>query len=383
MLGLNPQLVLTAILLFSLALRFLSLLVSHTENDEQIYLALAAKVSNHFSDYTLQGTEILKRLPQGTYNQPIFLRPPLFVYLLSMCDSFRAQLLIPLLAGLGVIWTTFFLGKRLALPQSTSLLACIVLACCPILLFTSVHIWADILLALLVCLTLLLFLLAIERNAKSLFASAGVAFGLAILSKETAVLMLPALLYATFKEGAFTRGLTRLLYFGVPAVMVCSPWFYHFHQVTGVFFKGAEITEENLRIPFINMMVNRPWYFYFWHIVVLSPIYVFAYFEIVERLKKRESLTEVVWAISYLVPLTLVGLLGQGYQTRYILPAIPGLALLAASAVHRRRATWVAATAVVLLAYGLLTGILDSLLFRPVDLFAAHEFFWGPLLAAK
>jgi 4-amino-4-deoxy-L-arabinose transferase-like glycosyltransferase len=237
-----------------------------------------------------------------------------------------------------------------------------------------------VLLALLVCLTLLLFLVAVERKNTLLFALAGLVFGLGFLTKETAVLIVPVLLYVNLRKGVSSTGLRQLLSFAVPALVVCSPWFYHLHRLTGAFMKGSEITADNLRIPFINMMVHRPWYFYFWHLLVISPIYLFGYFEIVERLKRRESLVEVIWVMSYLVPLTIVGLLGHGYQTRYIVPAIPGLALLTATWLHRHRGAWVAATAIVLLSFGLFTGFLDSLLFRPVDLFTAYEFFSGPLL---
>jgi 4-amino-4-deoxy-L-arabinose transferase-like glycosyltransferase len=381
--GLSPRMVLAALLLFSLMLRLLGLLVSHTETDEKIYLTLAQKVSQHLFDYNLQGTPILPTLPQSTYNHPIFLRPPLFVYLVALFGSVRAHLFVPLLAGVGVLWTTFLLGKKLSLAPSTTLLACVVLACCPILLFTSVHLWADVLLALMVSLTLLLFLLALEAGAALLFALSGAAFGLAVLTKETAVLILPALLYLCFRRGLSGASMRQLVLFGLPAGLVCFPWFYQFHRLTGAFIKGSGITEENLRIPFIDMMVHRPAYFYFLHIVVLSPIYIFGYFDVVERIRKKESLTEVIWVASYLVPLTIVGLLGQGYQTRYIVPAVPGLALLTADWLYRHRNGWVTVTAITFLLCGLLTGILDSLLFRPADLFAAYEFFWGPLLAAK
>src|SRR5205823_11679774 len=97
-------------------------------------------------------------------------------------------------------------------------------------------------------------------------------------------------------------------YFALPALVICSPWFYYFHKVTGSFIKGTEITEENLRFPFVDMIVHRPWYFYVVQIVSLSPAYAFGYFEIAERLKKHEPLTEVVWVVSYLLPLTIFGL---------------------------------------------------------------------------
>jgi len=364
-------LVLASILLFFVALGLSTLFVTHNENDEQIYLTLADKVSKNFTDYTLQGTPLLAQLPQGTYNQPIFLRPPLFAYLLALLGFFQGRVLLPLISGLGALWITFFIGKKLGLPPSTALNACLLLSVCPILLFASTRILIDALLALLVSVTLLLFLTAQERSSAILFILAGVVFGLAILTKETAVLIVPVLLYVTFRRT--DEPLKTLLYFSFPAVLVCSPWFYYFHKLTGTFIKGSEITEENLKLPFVDMMVHRPWYFYFVQIVSLSPVYAFGYFEIAERLKKNETLTEAVWVVSYFVPLTIFGLLGQGYQTRYVLPAIPGLALLTANGL-RRRANWATITAIFLLAYALWAAVLNSLLFRPGDLFWPFEF---------
>jgi hypothetical protein len=65
--------------------------------------------------------------------------------------------------------------------------------------------------------------------------------------------------------------------------------------------------------------------------------------------------------------------MGNSYQTRYILPAIPALALLAAASLCRQK-RWVHIGAVVLLAYELLTGILNSVLFKLADVFTPFQF---------
>jgi 4-amino-4-deoxy-L-arabinose transferase-like glycosyltransferase len=370
---LSSRLLLFSILLFALTLRLHALLIVHSENDEIIYQTLAEKVTKNLSDYTLQGTSLLPQLPKGTYDQPLFLRPPLFVYLLALFSAFHAAALLPILSGLGVLWATFAIGKKLAFQENTALVACLVLSFCPILLFSSVRILIDGLLALLVSGTLLLFLTALEEEKKSLVIFSGVTFGLALLTKETAVLILPVLSYLWFRKGPVTGKVRFFLYFWIPALLICAPWFYYFHKVNGYFFAGSEISQENLEFPFVNMMVHRPWYFYFVHVALLSPIYVFGYFEIVERAKKKESLTEVVWVLSYFVPLTFYGLMGQGYQTRYILPAMPGLALLTASGLSRRGSR-VAVIAILLLGYALWTGILNSVLAKPPDLYTPFEF---------
>ena len=42
--------------MFAIALRLTALFIPHNEADEVIYLTLAEKVTQNFSDYTLQGT---------------------------------------------------------------------------------------------------------------------------------------------------------------------------------------------------------------------------------------------------------------------------------------------------------------------------------------
>jgi len=111
-LRLDPRLTLGAILLFALALQLTTLFVPHNEGDEVIYLTLADKVSKNFTDYTLQGSPLLAKLPKATYDQPIFLRPPLFVYLLALFGIFNASLFLPVLASLATLWTTSDLAKN-------------------------------------------------------------------------------------------------------------------------------------------------------------------------------------------------------------------------------------------------------------------------------
>ncbi len=145
--------------------------------------------------------------------------------------------------------------------------------------------------------------------------------------------------------------------------------------MTGAIFRGSEIAAENLKIPFIRMMVNRSWHFYLSHLVLLAPIYLFGCFAFVERLRKKESLLEPIWVLCYLIPLTVFGLTGQGYQTRHFLPALPALAILTADGLCRL-GSQVRILAVILLAYGLWTSLLNSLLFKLADLFTPFRFIW-------
>jgi 4-amino-4-deoxy-L-arabinose transferase-like glycosyltransferase len=287
---------------------------------------------------------------------------------------FNAYLFLPLLASLATLWTTLELAGKLSKQNDHKILTAALLALCPILLFSSVRILIDSVLALLVGLTVLLTIVAVDRAKAPLFAAAGLVFGLAALTKETAVLILPVVLYLVLRDGVNRRSLIALTYFAMAAALVAAPWFVYFFQITGSFARGTVIDAENLRLPFIKMAVERSWYFYFAHVVLVAPIYLFGYFEIVARIRRRESLTEVIWVLSYFIPLTVYGFMGNSYQTRYLLPAIPALALLSASALERQK-HWAHVTAAILLAYQLLTGILNTTVFRLADVFSPWQFF--------
>ncbi len=370
----SRDIVIFSIIMFAIALRLTALFIPHNEADEVIYLTLAEKVTQNFSDYTLQGTPLLAKLPKATYDQPIFLRPPLFVYLLAFFGIFHAQVFLPLLSALGTLWTTSAIATKLSKQNNQMILSCLVLSFCPILLFSSVRILIDIVLALLVSLCVLITILAIEKAKTPIFAIAGLIFGLALLTKESAVFILPVILYLILRPGINLQSLISIACFAVAALLISTPWFLYFFKVTGSFARGAVIDAEYLQVPFIKMAVERSWYFYFLHVALISPVYLFGYFEIIERLRKRESLTEVIWVLSYFIPLTVHGFMGNSYQTRYILPAIPALALLTAASLNRQK-HWAQLTAVVLLAYELLTGILNSVVFKLADVFSPFQFF--------
>lgn len=374
----NTHLVLLATILFSLVIRLPALFTPHIENDEVIYQTLADKVSKNPLDYSLQGTAILEKLPKLNYDHPIFHRPPLFVYLLAFFRSLFGKnlgILLPILSGALMIMIIFLLGRE-AYGEKKALLATSLVSFCPTFLFASTRILIDILLALLVSLTVFILIISIKKQKVIGYIFSGLIFGLAVLTKETAFLVLPTCLYLIFKEGITAKKVLFALCMGGVSFLVCFPWFYHFYRVSGTFLPWwAKIYKENLSMfPFVDMTVNRPWYFYFLQLILISPVYIFGYFNLVKRIRDKKDLTEVLWIFSYFIVLTIHGISGQGYQTRYILPAIPALSLLSADILVKVNKI-ILVIAIFFLAYGFLTGLLNSLLFKPADLFSIFYFF--------
>ena len=372
---------LPAVLLFSLLLRLPALFVSHIENDEVIYQTLADKVSHDPLDYTLRGTGILANLPSMNYDQPLFHRPPLFVYLLAIVRNVLGKdrgVLLSILAALFTIAAVFGIAKARYNEKSARLCA-VIISACPLLLFCSTRILIDAQLVFLVTLTVGVFLMAIRKKSRLLFSLSGLALGLACLTKEPGMLIVLACVYLLFKDGINKEKGMHLLYFLGCAVLAVFPWYFWFFTTYGTLIPWwAKIFPENIEMfPFMRMVVNRPWYFYFQNITLCAPVYIFAWINIFFLLRKKQITLEIIWVLSFLIPVTLFGMMGQGYQTRYILPAVPALTLLSADFMSQKKA-WVWGLAAALLALGFLTGIMNTFIYHPADIFPLYYFF--PLL---
>lgn len=370
--------VIFALLLFALVIRIPALFIPHIENDEVIYQVLADKVSKNPFDYTLRNSPILQNLPKMNYDQPLFHRPPLFVYSLAIFKNLLGKhwgVLLSVLSAMLTMLVLFGIARELY-NEKIAFLSAIVLSFCPLLLFCSTRILIDTLLTLLVTTTVWVFLKAIKKKSRPLFALAGLVMGLAILTKEPGVLVVLPCCFLLFREGIDKEKGACLFFFLGCAILTISPWYGWFFSVYKTFIPWwARIFPENIEMfPFIKMAVARPWYFYFQNITLAMPIYIFGWINILVCLRKKRLGLELIWAFSFLFPLTLYGVMGQGYQTRYILPAIPALAILSADFAANKKG-WVWVMGIFLLGIGFLTGILNAFFFLPADIFPLYKLF--------
>lgn len=374
----DSRIIIFAILLFSLVIRIPALFIPHIENDEVIYQTLADKVSKNFFDYSLRGTSILDNLSKRDYDHPLFQRPPLFVYTLALFRNLLGSkwgILLPILSGVFTILALFGVVKELY-NEKLAVISALIMSFCPLLLFCSVRILIDSLLVLLLTVTIWFFLIALRKRKKILFAAAGILFGLTVLTKEAGIFVFFICFYFLFKEGVNKEKIISLICFLCFFVLIVAPWYYYCYKIveanppwwTRAFPGDIEM------FPFVKMVAERPWYFYFQNITLSMPVYVLAWVSIVVNLKKKRMITEILWAFLFLVLMTIYGIMGNGYQTRYILPAIPALAILSADIVnHKNKFIWI--IGIILVGVGFLTGILNFLISKPADIFPLFYFF--------
>jgi 4-amino-4-deoxy-L-arabinose transferase-like glycosyltransferase len=153
-----------------------------------VFKTLVDQVSKNFFNYSLQGTAILPQLNQQNYDLPIFFHPPAFVYT-ALLFSFLPLPLVPVLINLGTIALVFFIGRRLY-ADDRALWAAFLAAVCPVTWFISQKIWIDNMLILTATASVAAAIWAADNRRPWAYAIAGAVFGLALLSKVTAVLIL-------------------------------------------------------------------------------------------------------------------------------------------------------------------------------------------------
>jgi len=367
----DTKIILIAIILLSLSIRLPALFIRHIENDEVILQALAEKVSENPKDYSLQGTAVLDQLPKIVYDKPLFHHPPLFTYgliLFRKLFGVRYQVLFPVFASVITLLVIFAIGKELY-DEAVGLIAAFIFSICPIVLHASTKIWIDAVLTLFCTLSVYLSILAVKKEKAFWYILAGISFGLAILSKISALAIIAPIVYLFIKNFNAKR-LSNVLYFIIFSMLIAGPWLYVFYKTFGTFFPWwIKPSEEPLRMfPFIKMAIARPWYFYFSNISKVAPIYLFAWAIIIKSIRRPNEWMECIWGLSFILGFTLVGIRGlEGYVTRYVLPAIPALAILSARELTANNKKFLMLIACVFLAYGLTNAILNAFLFQMAD----------------
>lgn len=379
-----------------------TLTADHSSGDQRAYVGVAMKLAHvGFSGYNLhhlerafsrngvtyelvperQGELLTAYLDEGSgsYDQPLFHAPPLFAYLLqlshrvaapdarffvlfpeaasrlSLRARIRAQLYVvavPLLSGLLLAIVTFAIARSL-FGYWTGLLAMALIAMSPAVLVASERIWADTLLAALVAGSFLFFLRHLQTRDARFLIAASIAFAGALLTKNTAILVAPALgisalhycweetrrLGPTLRQATVRLGGLLLL-----SGIIAFPWHYTVYQTWGVpMFDPIEPGAS----PWFAFVQMRPWYTYLVSIPAMVPLYLFGFYRIAVVLGRRIPTVErvlAVWFSSFL--LVLMAIIARadvlGPDARYMLPAYPPLAILAAVQLLRA-GEWLAA----------------------------------------
>lgn len=378
----NTRLMLGAIIFFSLAIRLPALFIPHIENDEVIYQTLAEKVSRNFNlkDYTLQGTPLISQLPRTHYDYPVFRHPPFFIWGLALIRRLfgvKFEILLPILAGILTILTTYLIAKRLYSPEH-GITAALIISFCPILWLTSTKIWMETTVSFLLTLTFYILLIASDKKSWLWFCLTGLTFGFSLLTKHISLVLIPAIVYYLWRQHfSFKNLMIFSSCFFIVAALVNLPWFYYYYKIMGTIFYGNQYitTQEFMDMfPFVRMSTNRPFYYYFVTLPLISPVYLISWISVFNKIKQRKDLSEVVWSLSFILGFTsLIIIKYIGCNMRFIFPALPAFSILAAETIIRNKRIFYPLL-IILLAYGFFTGFLNTYIFQCADAFPATFF---------
>ncbi len=389
-----------------ITLRYNTFWLSHIPGDQNQYTGLAMKLQNFgMEGYSLRGIDLmpadqenhifslslseddegslirgLKMSGAGYYDIPFFHKGPAFpialmishqifrhnkdyllvqshlgkqVFTTKPREFFSAQFyaaIVPLFFSAVLMILTFYLGKIL-FSYRIGFYAAFMMAINPISILTSHKLWADDMLAAFVTLSVVFFLIAQKKQSAWISFFAGVSCGIAVLAKQTGILISGAvLLYSVFINIDKIKNIKKwpslifdkhLISFGLGLAMISAPWFYKVYSVYG----------DPLYLP-VNLDIDKtdttgwfsilnarphPLKLFALGIPFMSPAFVFAYGTIKNLIatlwtslkKQNQEGRAIVILWFWLLTFALFFILyGGGKEHRRMLPAYPAIALL-------------------------------------------------------
>jgi len=214
--------------------------------DESVYIRLGYQLKNGepYNTQKLYEEKKRARILPNYLNQKVFKHPPMFPWLVSMSyttleqkssydyeELYAAASRVSNLMGCFLVLLGFMFAKKFY-GYPAGLLAAFLLAIDLNLTLSSQKVWIESTLAFFMFLTLYLCYKASEEH-KAYFYPAGIVFGFAMLTKYTAVLVIPILLtYVLIFHRALFRKKEFYLFF-LMAGLVFLPWVVHNMKIYG------------------------------------------------------------------------------------------------------------------------------------------------------
>jgi 4-amino-4-deoxy-L-arabinose transferase-like glycosyltransferase len=234
---------------------------------------------------------------------------------------------VPVVSSLLLVLGTFALGRRL-FSEEVGLIAAFLLTITPIQILTGQRVWADATLAALVTWAVWLSV----RGSKL----AGLCFALALLTKITAVLTIPAFLCVAW---SYRQPWKSQVAFWAIVALVTLPWYGLVYRTFGTpFFAPAQpgISQTQEWFALIN---RQPWWTYLVGVPLQVPVFVLGYAGVAWATRGKGEMVLAVWFLVWLIGLTVLTSVDEmlGPEHRYLLPALPALVLLTAQGISTAR----------------------------------------------
>ena len=220
--------------------------------DESLYAQMGLQLNKNPLNYTSKPVYEYcasrgRSLPDYL-NMPLFKHPPVYCYLISLLyfilnSSYLSAFLVSLFFATIIIFVTFIIGVQF-FNKPLALLASLLVALDPIHWLCSQKIWMETTMSAFIWITILFLMKAIIHKNYRFFIWAGIATGLAILTKYPAFIIFPIGLTLTF---IYNRNLFKSKYFWswpVISLLMFTPWMFWNYKVYGSNFILQIVTAQ-------------------------------------------------------------------------------------------------------------------------------------------
>ena len=301
--------------------------------DETIYLNLGKDLSHNFLSYSFSHgwSDFIPSGGDEAYSHPkAGFRAPLLPYLISFFYIFNlgflTNFLMPLIGALSVI-LIYQLGKEL-FNQSVGLISSLFLTFIPLHVFYSGRVLTDVLFTFFVLLTFLIFWKGYEKSSKKHKVLFGVFLALTLLSRYTALWIIPIfLLYFLARDKSLNFLMDRYLWYSVLAFFITLiPWLiygiFEYDNPLGAFIHGAKASAYWGGL--------QSWHFFFDYWWQMFSIVGFVFIiSLIYILYKKEFFKKEI----YLILIWFAFFLGMAIymphkEDRFILAIVPTIALI-------------------------------------------------------
>ena len=218
--------------------------------DETVYANLGHDLTSNFFDYSLSSNKWSDFIPSGgdeVYTWPkMGFRAPLLPYVLSsfylLNLDFMVPFFIPFMGALSVIFI-YILGKEL-FNSKVGLFSSLLFLFIPLHIAFSARILTDVLFTFFVILTFLSFWKGYEKNNKKYKVFFGLFLALALLSRYTAIWIMPIFpIYLLIRNKSFRFLKDKHLWFAILVFFATLiPWFvysfFNYNNPFGAFIHG-------------------------------------------------------------------------------------------------------------------------------------------------
>ena len=288
--------------------------------------------------------------------EPRFQKPALYYWLTASLftvfgpDEFAARLFAAL-AGIGLVLVTTACGRRWY-DESVGLLAGAIAATSfgyfalarmslpdlPLACFVSLSIWATF-----------VAMLERERNPRKWLLIAAAAAALGFLMKGPLAIVLPALVVVPIllmERRSYNVQLSDIVLAGLLFLAIALPWYLVMWIQHGTeYLIGFFVGDNFERFATDRFNDPRPWWFYLpiiaGGLLPWTPLMLTWFAPVMQFVTRRRDigtldLRLLLWALLPLAFFTA----SVGKQPRYILPILPPLAVLLASAIIERTSEW-------------------------------------------